>query len=127
MTRVSHGLALVVVVLAAGAATAQPPPWAGGPPPVGQLFGYSPLVHSIDPFPSHTSGYALSMFGRNGGKRIYPPVGSHGPAVIPYPAVTTVPAAPAEPAVLNPVMAGPAVANPVVWPTPARGRHRFGR
>jgi len=80
MNRAACGLAVVAVVFTAGGATAQPtgrgafatpPDWAGHPPPVGDLFGYSPLVRSVDPFPSRSSGYAYSMFlPRVGGKRL---------------------------------------------------------
>src|SRR4051812_28213899 len=73
MTRVAFAGAVAAVALSGGSALAEQPPWAGGPPPVGQLFGYSPLVHSVDPFPSKTSPYYPSMFHPvYGGKRVYP-------------------------------------------------------
>ena len=63
----------LAVGLVGGTATAEQPPWAGGVPPVGQLYGYSPLNHSIDPFPSKTSPYYHSMFHPvYGGKRVSP-------------------------------------------------------
>src|SRR5438045_3504794 len=67
------GVAVVAVALSWNAATAQPPPYLGGPVPPGQLYGYSPLVHTIEPFPSKTSPYAHSMFLPGvGGKRVNP-------------------------------------------------------
>ena len=125
MTAVRLGVAVVVVALSCGAATAQPPPWVGGPIPPGHLFGYSPFVHMVDPFPSKTSGYALSIFGPNGGKRVYPPLVVNPrrpscPTVIievrdaPRPAPVVLPAVAFE-------------AGPVVRPLPVQGLHRFER
>lgn len=126
MTRVAFGVAVAAVALSGGRAAAEQPPWAGGVPPVGQLFGYSPLNHSIDPFPSKTSPYYHSMFHPvYGGKRVYPPlvidprrptVTREAPAAVP----ATLPAvpAPADPA---------AVVGPVERPRLVRGWHRFGR
>lgn len=126
---------LGVVALSCGAATAQPPVWLGGPVPPGQLYGYSPLVHTIDPFPSKTSPYAYSMFLPGvGGKRVYPSlvtnprrrgyssyvegigaprVVSTAPTVLPAPLVA--PAAAFEPV------------GPIARPLPAQGLQRFGR
>jgi hypothetical protein len=121
MTRVAFGVAVVAVALSGGVAMAQPPVWAGGPPPLNHIFGYSPLVPSVDPFPSRTSGYAQSMFWRNGGKRIEPlPARLQRPGtVIEYPTLPSVP----EPAVVG----GTVTVGPVVQVMPARGWHRFGR
>jgi hypothetical protein len=131
MNRVVFGLAVAAVVFTAGGASAQPtgrgafatpPDWAGHPPPVGDLFGYSPLVRSVDPFPTRSSGYAHSIFlPRVGGKRISgqpAPVSRH-PVVIHY-----VPAA-TNPVVLpGPVLPVGAV-GPVVRPAMASGVDRF--
>ncbi len=72
MNRTAFGLSVLAITLSGSFAAAQSPA-IGQPPPVGQLWGYSPLVPTIDPFPSRTSGYAQSMFLRGiGGKRVYP-------------------------------------------------------
>ena len=133
MTRVAFGLTVAAVVLTAGGAAAQPtgrgafatpPDWAGHPPPVGDLYGYSPLVRSVDPFPSRSSGYAHSMFlPRVGGRRIsaqpapvprQPVVIYHAPAV----AVAELPAIPVVPA---------GGTGPVTRPLPVVGLNRFVR
>jgi hypothetical protein len=121
MSRIAFGVSVVTVALSGGVAAAQSPA-VGQLPPVGDLYGYSPLVPTIDPFPSRTSGYYPSMFNpRYGGKRIYPalpPVVIH-PAPVPVPAqvpvVTVLPTQPTVPA------------GPVVMPAPPRGWHRFRR
>ncbi len=119
MNRITIGVSVIAVALSGAVATAQPPDWAGHPPPVGELFGYSPLVPRIDPFPSRTSGYAHSMFNpRNGGKRIYPqaaPVAE--PIIIIHEA----------PATLTPsiTITEPVFVGPMVQPVPVRGWHRF--
>jgi hypothetical protein len=97
--RLAFGLSVVAVALSGGVASAEQPPWAGGPPPIGSWFGYSPLVHSVDPFPSKTSPYYHSMFHPvYGGKRVYPSLltdprgsGYREPAVIITPDVPVVP------------------------------------
>jgi hypothetical protein len=125
MPAIRFGIAAVVVAMSWGAATAQPPPYLGGPVPPGQLYGYSPLVHTIEPFPSRTSGYALSIFGPNGGRRVHPSlvVNPRRPChtVIievrdaPRPAPALLPAAALEPV------------GPVARPLPGEGLHRFNR
>ena len=117
MSRTAVGLSVLVMILSGGLAAAQSPA-IGQLPPVGDLYGYSPLVPTIDPFPTRTSGYAPSMFLPNiGGKRIYPP-----PVVVQERAgVVVVPDAPV-------VLADPAAAvGPVESLSPARGLHRFRR
>jgi hypothetical protein len=95
MTRTAFGASLVAIVLSAGLASAQNPAIGQLPLP-GDLYGYSPLVPTIDPFPSRSTGYAPSMFGPNGGKRIYwPQVTSTSPTNV-QPNTVTVPAAPSE-------------------------------
>jgi hypothetical protein len=114
-------------MLSWNAATAQPPVWVAGPVPPGELYGYSPLVHSIEPFPSKTSPYSYSMFIPGvGGKRVYPSLVTDprrrcpaGPAVVevrhaPRTAPTVLPAA-------------YETAGPVARPRPAQGLSRFGR
>jgi hypothetical protein len=125
MGRRALGVSVLAVVLSAGFATAQNP-GIGRLPPVGDLYGYSPLVQSIDPFPSRTSGYALSMFSPMGGRRIEPLPArlQRYPAVVilPVPCGSCVAAPPAQP-----VAAGPITAGPVVWAMPAQGLQRFAR
>jgi hypothetical protein len=125
MHRIGLGIAVVVVVLSWEVATAQPPPWAAGPIPPGQLFGYSPLVHTIEPFPTKTSGYGHSMFLPGvPGKRVYPPliVNPRHPSC---PIIIEVRDAPrAAPPVL-PAAALVPVGPPVVRPLPVQGLHRF--
>ena len=71
MTRIA--LALLVVGFMGSLSSAQNPA-VGQLPLPGDLYGYSPLVRTIDPFPTRTSGYALSIFMPHvGGKRVYPP------------------------------------------------------
>jgi hypothetical protein len=109
---------LIAVTLSAGLASAQGPA-AGQLPPVGDIFGYSPLVPSVDPFPTRTSGYAPSWFlPRIGGKRIYPPqyAAQLSPQVVVLPGTVVVPAE--ETAVLT---------GPVQPASPPRAWHRFGR
>ena len=127
MTAVRLAVAVVAVALSWNVATAQPPPWVGGPIPPGQLFGYSPLVHSVDPFPSKTSGYAHSMFlPCIGGKRVYPPLVVNPRRPSCHDVVIEVRDAPrAVPAVLP--AAAFETAGPVVRPLPAQGLHRFDR
>lgn len=126
MIRLAFGLSVLAVALSAGAVGAQQPPWAGGPPPIGNLFGYSPLTHSIDPFPSKTSPYYQSMFHPVlGGKRVYPSlVTDPRPTATRQTPVVTAPEAP----VTMVAPGGPAViAGPVQTVAPARGLRRFGR
>jgi hypothetical protein len=116
MTRIVVA-SLITVAFSTNFARAQGPA-AGQLPPVGDIFGYSPLVPSIDPFPTRTSGYAPSWFlPRIGGKRIYPPqyAAQLPPQVVVLPA-TVVPVE--EPAV---------IAGPVQPAAPPRAWHRFGR
>jgi len=116
MYRVAFVLSVAVIALSAGFASAQSPA-VGQLPPVGDLYGYSPLVPTIDPFPTRTSGYAYSMFlPKIGGKRINPPPGVH------YPPVITVIH---EPAAVVPQDQPAVLAGPVVLPAPPRGLHRF--
>ncbi len=153
MLRTALAGSVVAVVLAAGGASAQPtgrgafatpPDWAGHPPPVGDLFGYSPLVRSVDPFPSRSSGYTYSMFlPRVGGKRVsgqpapvprQPVVMHHIPAAPsptgcppPVTATATEPASAelsADPKPADPVVPVGAV-GPVVRPILAIGVNRF--
>jgi hypothetical protein len=87
-------------------ATAQSPAIGQLPLP-GDLYGYSPLVPTIDPFPSRSTGYAPSMFGRRGGKRLYyPPVRATDPVIVVDPCT-------------------PGFIGPVQLPMPAHGLHRF--
>jgi hypothetical protein len=141
MRRIELGVAVVAVALSCGVATAQPPVWVGGPVPPGQLYGYSPLVHTIDPFPTKTSGYGPSMFHYRGDRRVYPSLvvnprrpsrvveGVHAPRVIiegadPHRVIIEVVDAPrAAPALLPVAAFGPV--GPVVRPLPAQGSHRF--
>jgi hypothetical protein len=106
---------LLAVALSGNVAGAQSPA-IGQLPPVGDLYGYSPIVPTIDPFPSRSTGYAPSMFmPRVGGKRLYyPPVRARDPVII----VERCAAAPAGAA---------ALAGPVLLPAPARAWYRFGR
>jgi hypothetical protein len=109
----------VVAVAATGGRAAAQSPAIGQLPPVGDLYGYAPLVPTIDPFPTRTSGYANSIFlPRVGGKRLAPvppPVVIH-PAPVPAPvSVAVLPTRPTVPP------------GPVVMPAPPRGWHRFGR
>jgi hypothetical protein len=119
VTRFVFSASLLVVAVSASLATAQSPA-VGQLPLPGNVYGYSPLVPSVDPFPTRTSGYAPSMFlPRVGGKRIVPlPARAgihHQPTVIVEPGVMMVPA---EPTIL---------VGPVQLPPPARAWHRFGR
>ena len=119
MARIAFGMSVVMVALSVWPATAQSPA-IGQLPPVGDLYGYSPLVPSVDPFPTRTSGYYHSMFDpRYGGKRVYPPlpVVIHKAPAVPghLPAVSMLPTQPTVPL------------GPVVTPAPVRGRQRFGR
>src|SRR5262249_6972559 len=117
VTRTAFCASLVAVTLSGSFATAQSPAIGQLPLP-GDLYGYSPLVPTINPFPSRSTGYAPSMFMPGvGGKRLYyPPVRARDPVV------TVVRCAPPiDPAVL----AGPV--GPVEFPMPPRAWHRFGR
>src|SRR5262245_21037040 len=126
MARGALGLSVLAVVLSAGLARAQwpgpqgPGPAVGHPQPVGDLFGYSPLVPSVNPFPSRTSGYAQSIFSPMGGKRIEPLPPPRHPSVIVLPVVPCAPCVPYPPG-------EPAVIGPVVWAVPAQGLQRFAR
>jgi hypothetical protein len=131
MHAVKFGIAVVVVALSWNAATAQPPPSLGGPIPPGQLFGYSPLVHSVEPFPSKTSPYAPSMFLPGvGGKRLPTqlvidprrPSPSCNAVII---EVRDAPRFRPAPPVMQAVAFSPA--GPVVRPLPVQGMHRFDR
>lgn len=132
MRPVMFAVAVVAVALSWEVATAQPPPWAGGPVPPGQLMGYSPLVHTIDPFPTKTSGYGPSMFHPNGDRRVYPPL-----IVNPRrscPVVIEVRDGPRVPTGTNLAATAPVVttaafepAGPVVRPRSVQGLHRFDR
>ena len=84
----------------------------------GDIFGYSPLVPTVDPFPTRTSGYAPSWFlPRIGGKRIYPPryAAQLPPEVVVIPGTVV--------AADEPVI----VAGPVQSAPPPRAWHRFAR
>lgn len=119
MTRTA--LALLVVGFTGSLAAAQNPA-VGQLPLPGDLYGYSPLVRTIDPFPTRTSGYALSIFTPHvGGKRVYPPIATypHQPIVVVERSPVVVPTVPTVPA--------PTVVGPVAMPLPARGWHRFRR
>ncbi|MFO0825427.1 MAG: hypothetical protein U0792_20290 [Gemmataceae bacterium] len=121
MSRVAF--TLFALVFTVDSASAQSPAIGQLPLP-GDLYGYSPLVPTIDPFPSRSSGYYHSMFHpQYGGKRI--PVGVTrlpAPGVVVEGPVPPIPLA--EPAAL-PV--GPTVtAAPQPISTP-RGFRRFGR
>jgi hypothetical protein len=117
-------------------ATAQPPPWAGGPTPPAHLYGYSPLVHTIELFPSKTSAYSQNMFGPNGGRRVYPAlvVNPRRPSP-PCAVVIEVRDAPRVPTGTNLAPAAPAPGllpaaafvpvGPVTRPLPVQGLHRF--
>ncbi|MBN9119393.1 MAG: hypothetical protein J0I06_09570 [Planctomycetes bacterium] len=122
MPAVRLALVVVAVALPWEAAPAQPPPWAGGPVPPGQLYGYSPLVHTIEPFPSKTSGYGLTMFHARGDKRANPPLVIDPRRPCPT-VVIEVRDAPRAPALLPAGAFEPV--GPVVRPRPARGAHRF--
>jgi hypothetical protein len=115
VTRTALSASLLVVGLTGGVAFAQNPA-VGQLPLPGDLYGYSPLVRTIDPFPTRTSGYAYSMFLPGiGGKRIYPP-----PVVVEDPRqVIALPDATMMPAETG------AVIGPVQPVQPARGWHRF--
>ncbi len=132
MRQVELGVAVVAVALSCGVATAQPPVWVGGPVPPGQLYGYSPLVPSIDPFPTKTSGYGPSMFHPNGHRRVYPSLVVNprrhsrvGIEVVDAPRIIIeVVDAPRGAPGLLPVAAFEPV-GPVVRPLPVQGVHRF--
>jgi len=114
-------LTLLAVGLMGNLAAAQNPA-VGQVPPHGDLYGYSPLVRTIDPFPTRTSGYAPSIFMPYvGGKRIYPPLATypHEPIVVLERSPAVVPTVPTVPA--------PTLVGPVEWPSPTRGWHRFRR
>jgi hypothetical protein len=116
VTRGAFGVSLVALVLWGNFASAQSPA-VGQLPLPGDLYGYSPLVPTIDPFPTRTSGYAPSMFlPKIGGKRIYPP-----PVVIQERVVVAAP----DTAVVLADRA--ATAGPVEFPAPARAWYRFRR
>jgi hypothetical protein len=118
VTRTALSASLVVIGLAGNFASAQNPA-VGQLPPPGDLYGYSPLVRTIDPFPTRTSGYAPSIFLPGiGGKRIYPPL-----ATYPHQPVVVVERSP----LVEPAVPAPMVVGPVEWPLPARGWHRFRR
>jgi hypothetical protein len=106
VTRIAFGVSLLVAALSVTAAAAQNPA-VGQLPLPGHLYGYSPLVPTIDPFPSRSTGYAPSMFGRRGGKRLYyPPVRATDPVIVVDPCT-------------------PGFVGPVQLPMPARAWHRF--
>lgn len=115
MSRTAFGLSVIAITLSSSIASAQSPAIGQLALP-GDLYGYSPLVPTIDPFPSRSSGYAPSMFGPNGGKRMYypsvtrlsPPIVVHGDAV----------ATPVQPTVIM---------GSVQSTMPVRGFRRFGR
>ncbi|VTT98014.1 unnamed protein product [Gemmataceae bacterium] len=117
MTRSALGLSALVLALSANSASAQSPAIGQLPLP-GDLYGYSPLVPTIDPFPSRSSGYAPSMFlPRVGGTRIHPPT----------PVVQSGPTVPAPGTVIIQGEPG-VVVGPVAQPTaPVRGFRRFAR
>jgi len=116
VTRIA--LALLVVGFPGSIASAQNPA-VGQLPLPGDLYGYSPLVRTIDPFPTRTSGYALSIFMPHvGGKRVYPPI-----ATYPHQPIVVMERSP----VVVPIVPEPAVVGPVEMPLPARGWHRFRR
>ena len=132
MRWIELGVAVVAVALSCGVATAQPPVWVGGPVPPGQLYGYSPLVHTIDPFPTKTSGYGPSMFHYRGDRRVYPPlvVNPRRPSHViievvdaPRVIIEVVDAPRAAPVLLPATVF--AAAGPVVRPLPVQGLHRF--
>jgi len=115
MIRSAFGLSVIAITLSGSIASAQSPAIGQLPLP-GDLYGYSPLVPTIDPFPSRSTGYAPSMFGPNGGRRMY------------YPSVTrlTAPIPVAQGAVVGPNE--PTIIMGSVQSTvPARGFRRFGR
>ncbi|MCE9565664.1 MAG: hypothetical protein K8U57_26880 [Planctomycetes bacterium] len=117
MIRSAFGLSVIALCLSGSVASAQSPAIGQLALP-GDLYGYSPLVPTIDPFPSRSTGYAPSMFGPNGGKRLY------------YPAVTRLqaPTPVASGVVVPGAVAGPIEPTVVVPPTVyARGYRRFGR
>jgi hypothetical protein len=117
VTRAVFAASLFVVALSDNFAAAQSPA-VGQLPLPGDIYGYSPLVPTIDPFPTRTSGYAPSWFlPRIGGKRIYPPQYA---AQLPLEVVVipgTVIAAGETAIVAGPVQSAP----------PPRAWHRFGR
>ena len=115
MNRTVFSALLLAVALSGNFASAQSPAIGQLPLP-GDLYGYSPLVPTIDPFPSRSTGYAPSMFmPRVGGKRLYyPPVRARDPVIV----VERCAAAPAGAA---------ALAGPVLLPSPERAWYRFGR
>ena len=115
MSWTASSASLVVMGLFASLASAQNPA-VGQLPLPGDLYGYSPLVRTIDPFPTRTSGYAPSMFLPGiGGKRIYPP-----PVVVEDPRVVV-----ADPGTV--IVSGEpgVIVGPVQWTAPARAWHRF--
>lgn len=126
MTAVRFAVAVVAVALSWEVATAQPPPWAGGPVPPGQLYGYSPLVHTIEPFPRKTSGYGLTMFHPGGDRRLYPTliINPRRPSPTVATVVIEVRDAPLRAPALLPAAAFEPV-GPVVRSRPAQGLHRF--
>jgi hypothetical protein len=110
-------IASLFVALSVNVVSAQDPA-VGQLPLPGDIFGYSPLVRTVDPFPTRTSGYAPSWFlPRIGGKRIYPPqyAAQLQPTVVVLPGTVVVPD---EAAI---------VAGPVQPAVPPRAWHRFGR
>jgi|GEM_PF-6898755 len=124
-------VAVVVVVLSGEAVTAQPLPTVGGLGPPGTLDGYSPLVPTIDMFPSKTSPYAPSLFGPNGGRRVYPqliinPRRTCPPSSYPspYPTVVVVREKPRPAPPVRVVPASFETAGPVIRPW-QQGLNRF--
>jgi hypothetical protein len=127
MHAVKLGVAVIAVALLGGVATAQPPTWVGGPTPPGQLFGYSPLVPTVEPFPSKTSPYAPSMFLPGiGGKRMNTQL-----VIDPRRSCTVIIEVRDAPRIHTgvPVMQAAAFepAGPIVRPLPMQGMHRFDR
>jgi len=106
---------LFALVFTGGIASAQSPAIGQLPLP-GDLYGYSPLVPTIDPFPSRSTGYAPSMFGPNGGRRMYYPSVTRLSAPIPVAQGAVV--GPNEPTI---------IIGSVESAMPARGFRRFGR
>ena len=117
MTRAVFAASLFVVALSDNFLQAQSPA-VGQLPLPGDIYGYSPLVPTVDPFTTRTSGYAPSWFlPRIGGKRIYP---ARYAAQLP-PEVVVIPGTVVE-ADESAIVAGPVQSAP-----PPRAWHRFGR
>jgi hypothetical protein len=91
-----------------------------------------PLVPTVDPFPTKTSGYAPSIVGPLGGRRVNPPlvVNPRRPSC---PVVIEIRNAPRVPTGTNLASTAPVVTTaalvvgPVAQPLPATGLHRFER